>query len=42
MARWKATNNVYLHFKFQVHQKIIALAVAYPKQQKAILASLVL
>jgi hypothetical protein len=28
-------NGLYLHFKFQVHQKIIASAVACPKQQKS-------
>jgi hypothetical protein len=42
VAHWKATNGLYLHFKFQVHQKIIASALACPKQQKAVLASLVL
>jgi hypothetical protein len=30
-AHWKATNGLYLHYKFQVHQKIIASTVAYPK-----------
>jgi succinate-acetate transporter protein len=31
----KATNGLYLHFKFQVHWRIIASTAACPKQQKA-------
>jgi hypothetical protein len=36
----KATNNLYLHSKSQVHRRIIAFTVACPKQQKANLASI--
>jgi hypothetical protein len=39
-ADWKATKDLYLHSKSQIHQKIIASAVACPNQQRAILASL--
>jgi hypothetical protein len=40
MAHSKATINFYVNFESQVHQKIIAFAVACPKQQKAILSSI--
>jgi ribose 1,5-bisphosphokinase PhnN len=39
-AHWKAFNGLYLNIRSQVHQKIIASAVACPNQQRAILASL--
>jgi hypothetical protein len=42
VVHWKATIHIYIHKKFQKIQKIIALTVACPKQQKAVLAALVL
>jgi hypothetical protein len=40
-SHWKATNRLYLHFKFQVHRKIIASALAAcSKQQKEVLSSI--
>jgi hypothetical protein len=35
-SHWEATNGFYLHFKSQVHGRIIVAAVACPKQHKAI------
>jgi hypothetical protein len=40
VAHWKVINGLYLHFKSQVHQKIIAAAAACPKQQKAVLVAI--
>jgi hypothetical protein len=40
MSHWKATIHTYSLPKFQIHHKLNAFKVAYPNQQKAVLAAL--
>jgi hypothetical protein len=40
VSHWKATNGLYLHFKSQIHQRIIAAVAPCPKQQKVVLVAI--